>query len=275
LSDKETLIIYTDGSVASNNSGGVGIRIISIAIDGEEIIDNIYRAGFPNANSGQMEIIACTTALEEAARLQLNLSIKKVVIFTDSKYVFENYKTAMFEWSANKWLKKTGAPVQDAHLWKDLNKQIKKYTDEGIYVEIKWVKGHREDKHNRAVDSMAKKASQLPPDKVSKIGPISISQPRKVIPSRKVEIGCVQMRGQKISIRILSGKFLRPQNLWCYQYEVISDNSPFLGLADQIFSDISLTTNKSYYVKFNSLEKNPRIEKLYWEIHNEYQVSGE
>src|SRR5258708_1808934 len=213
-----------------------------------------------------MEIIACTAALDEAKRLQFPAPIKKVVIFTDAKYVSENYKSAMFEWGAHKWLRKAGAPVQDAHLWKELNARIKKCTTAGVYVEIKWVKGHAENKHSKAVDNMAKIAARLPPDQVAKIGPISIFQPRKVVRSRKLEMGSVEMQVQKISIKILTCKLLKPQNSWCYQYEVISRNNPFQGFVDQIFSTISLDINKSYFVKFNSVKRNPRIEKLYWEI---------
>jgi ribonuclease HI len=268
LSERKILTIYADGSTTSANNGGVGIRVISIDMDGDEVVYDSYSAGYPNANSGQMEIIACATSLEEVIRLQLTASLAKVIIFTDSKYVFENYKTAMFEWSVNKWLRKTGRPVQDAHLWKELVKQIQKLNKDHIYVEIKWIKGHEKNKHNKYVDEMAKKASKLPLDKMPKSGPISVSEPRKVIASPKMEIGCVNMKGQKVSIAILSNKLLKPQNLWCYQYQVISRRSPFLGYVDQIFSEISLETNRSYYVKFNSLSENPRIEKSYWEISN-------
>ena len=266
MSEREILIIYADGSVALNNNGGVGIRIISIGENGEEYIYDFSRTGYPNANSGQMEILACTAALDEADRLQFTMPIKKVIIFTDSKYVYENYKAAMFEWSIHKWLRKTGAPVPDAHLWKNLNAQIKKYNDASIYVEIKWVKGHGYNLHNQAVDNMAKKAAKLPQDKIAKLGPISIFQPRKTVHSRKLDLGSVKIQGQRISIKILSGKLLKPQTIWCYQYQVISKNNFFQGFVDQIFSTLSLDVNKTYYVKFNSLQENPRIEKLYWEI---------
>ena len=267
LPDRENIIIYTDGSVAPNNTGGVGIRIISIDADGEDVINDSFSAGYRNVNSGQMEIIACTAALEEAVRVQLTLSIKKVVILTDSKYVADNYKMALFEWSKNQWQRsRTGRPVQDAHLWKELVKQIANYLKVHIYVEIKWIKGHEKNAHNIAVNEMARKASKILIEKIPKDRPITIFEPRKVVSSPKMEIGCVKMEGQRISIKILSAKLLKPQNIWCYSYQVISNNSPAHGLVDQIFSYISLDTNKSYYVRFNSTTENPRIEKLYWEL---------
>jgi ribonuclease HI len=213
-----------------------------------------------------MEIIACTAALEEAMRQQLTLAIKEVIVLTDSKYVSEHYKEAMFEWSRNRWLRKTGRPVPDAHLWKDLVKQLKIYNNHHTYVDIQWIKSSEKDEHIKAVDEMAKKASKLPLGKMPKNTPVTIFQPRKIVSSPKMEIGNVLMKSERISIKILSCKLLKPQNLWCYQYQVISKKSTFRGLVDQIFSSISLDTNKSYYVKFNSATENPRIEKLYWEI---------
>lgn len=265
-SDESTLTIFTDGSVAPNNNGGVGIRIISIDSNGDDVINPVYSVGHQNVNSGQMEIIACTVALQEAVQLQLTSSIKKVVIFTDSKYVADNYKKAMFEWAKNQWRRNTGRPVPDAHLWKELVKQIAKYVKDRIYVEIKWVKGHEKNEHNKAVDEMAKKASKSPSEKIPKNGAITAFKPRKVVSSSKVKLGSVKMKGQKISIRILSCQFLIPQKIWRYQYEVISNKSPFRGFVDQIFSLVSLDEGRSYYVKFNSVTANPTIERRYREL---------
>lgn len=274
LTETRTLLIYSDGSIAPNNIGGVGIRIISIDSNGDEIINDSYFAGYRNANSGQMEIIACTTALEEAVLLQLTLSIKNVILLTDSKYVSENYKNAMFEWGSNQWRRRTGRPLPDAHLWKDLVKQITKYNKDHVYVEIKWIKGHEKDEHNKAVDEMAKRASRLPLEKFPKGIPISAFVPRKIVPSPRMEIGSVKMKGQKISIKILACDLLKPQNIWRYQYQVVSSKSPFYGCVDQIFSKISFDINKSYFVKINSAIANPTIEKVYREIKKQSSLSN-
>ncbi len=260
-------MIYTDGSIAhKNKSGGIGIRMIYIDSSGDEIEMDAQFAGYRNANSGQMELIGCAKALEEALRQQLTLSIKKVIVLTDSKYVVNNYKTAMFQWSKNRWRRETGRPVPDAHLWKELVKQLLIYNKAHIYVEIDWVKGHDGNEHNIAVDSMAKKAAKLPLEKFTAQGPIAIIQPRRVVSSRRMEIGCVKMKGQKISIHVLSCTYLKVQKMWEYKYKVISKNSPYRGLVDKIFSAISLDVDKRYYVKFNDTTANPMIEKEYWEI---------
>jgi ribonuclease HI len=264
--ERESLIIYTDGSASSSNIGGVGIRIISIDSNGDEVINDGYSAGYRNVTSGQIEIIACIAALEEATRSKLTLSVNNVLILTDSKYVSENYKNAIFDWSRNKWRRKTGRPVPDAHLWKELVSILQKYNKYHIFVEIGWVKGHEKNEHNKAVDKMARKASKLPIERMPKYGPITMFEPRKVISSQKMELGCVKMDGQKISIKILSTELLKPQNIWRYQYQVVSMGSLYHGFVDQIFSSISFDTNKSYFVKFNNITENPRIEKRYHEL---------
>lgn len=45
---------------------------------------------------------------------------RKIVIFSDSLYVADNYTTALFTWSKNGWTKRDGAPVDNTPQWKDL-----------------------------------------------------------------------------------------------------------------------------------------------------------
>ena len=49
MSEKETLIIYADSSVAPNNNGGVGVRIIAIDDDRNVVIYDSSHIGSPNA----------------------------------------------------------------------------------------------------------------------------------------------------------------------------------------------------------------------------------
>lgn len=264
---EDTLVIYTDGSVAhKTQQGGIGIRMIYIDSEGDDVAVDAHFAGYHNVNSGQIELIGCTKALEEAMRQNLTLSIQKVIILTDSKYIVNNYKAAMFQWSKNRWNRRTGRPVPDADLWKELVKQLKIYNKAHIYIEIEWVKGHAENEHNIAVDAMAKRASSLPLEKLPAKRPIGIFQPKNIISPAKMRIGCVKMEGQKISIQILSCRYLRIQKKWEYRYVVTSKNSPYKGLVDKIFSYVSLDVGKTYYVKVNSSTSNPMIEKEYWVI---------
>lgn len=265
MTEEESLEIYVDSSV-SNKNGGVGVRILAIDSNGEEVFYDLQSTGYLNAKSGQMEITACSYALKETMDQQLIRSKKRVTIFTDSKYVADNYKETMFHWVGNRWLMKSGRPAPDAIEWKELVKQLQIYNKLKIYVDIKWIKGHSKNQHNDAVHKLAKDASRLPSSLLPKNKIISAIQPKQIMASTKPEIGSVKMAGQKISITILDSEHLRIHNLWCLKYSVVSKNSSYYGFVDKIFSKISMDVGKSYYVRFSSNTKNPRIEKLYREI---------
>lgn len=266
LPEAHTLLVYADGSVSSNGIGGVGIRIIQIDSDGNEVLYNAESGGYRNVTSCQMEIIACRSALEEIVRQKLDIGIDRVVIMTDSKHVVESYQSAMFQWKKNGWRHSTGRPLPDAHLWDQLLLQIKNFVKNGIYVDIKWVRGHGKDKHNNAVDRMAKKMAHLPLFKIPKNGPVSIFTPKRVVSHHKMEIGCIEMKGQVMSVKLLSSDLLQPQNIWRYQYQVLTKTSPYHNRVDQIFSKTSLDVGKAYLVKVNSTTNNPEIVKVYREI---------
>ena len=120
--------------------------------------------------------------------------------------------------------------------------------------------------HNRAVDQMAKRAAKLSLPKSPKFSPISVFTPKRVIPSRKLEIGCVDMMGQRVSIKILAAALFEKQNIWRYEYQILTKSNLFFERVDQIFCEIALDVGKSYYVKFNSETNNPKIVKIYWSI---------
>jgi ribonuclease HI len=265
LPETRTLLIYADGSVGSNNLGGVGIRIIHIDSHGDEVLHDASSSGYRNVTSCQIEIIACRDALQEVIRQKLNIDIDRVVIMTDSKYVSDHYQSAMFQWKRNGWRRSTGRPIPDAHLWKELLLQIKSFNRNRIFVDIQWVHGHHKDEHNRAVDQIAKKMTRLPLQKIPKNEAVSIFVPKRIISSRKMEIGCVEMKGQRISVKILAVDLLKPQNIWRYQYQVLTKCSPYCDCIDQIFSRDSLDVDKSYLIKVNSVTKNPEIIKVYRE----------
>ncbi len=249
---ENALNIFTDGSSLQNpRRGGIGIRFIKYDHQGNEFIHDVQFNGYKGATNNQMELQACIMALKEALRQELLHDVSKVVVFTDSFYIVDNYKKAMFEWRNKKWYRRSGQPVLNADQWKELIKLIKKI---GKRTEFVWVKGHSKDINNRAVDRMARKSANLATNK-----PISIVHVRKKISPNIVNPGCVDMQGQRISIRIITSEFLHLQKIHKYKYEVSSKKSEYLGLVDIIFSNLSLRSGHSYYVVFNKDPKNPRI----------------
>jgi ribonuclease HI len=142
--DENTLEIYTDGSSLSNpRTGGIGIRYLYIGSDGNEKIEDLDNLlGFKNATNNQMELQACVVALEKAKKIKEFNRINKIVIYSDSKYVVDNYPLALFHWQKTKWITSAGNPVLNANIWKDLIKEVRKV---GKPVRFIWVKGHSKD----------------------------------------------------------------------------------------------------------------------------------
>lgn len=188
---ENALHIYTDGSsLPSPRRGGIGIRFLLIDSRGNEEITDSRHAGYEGATNNQMELQACIEALEEARDLGLATSVSKIVVHTDSQYVAENVRHAIFTWPKQRWTTRAGAPVLNADLWKRLVREIK---NAGHRVEFEWVQGHSKDPHNRAVDKLAKGSARatLKP-------PLSVVSVRKKWTSEAVSVGSVRMLGQRL-----------------------------------------------------------------------------
>ncbi len=120
------LNIYTDGSsYSSPRTGGVGIVFVLCDDAGNEVVEESTFPGYKGATNNQMELQAPILALREAKERGFAAGADRIVIHTDSMYVCENYRRAMFEWPKTRWTKRGGAPVLNAELWKDLVKAIR------------------------------------------------------------------------------------------------------------------------------------------------------
>ncbi len=259
--EENVLVVYTDGSSYSGpRRGGFGIRIIYIDDIGKEIIEDIpVFESYPGATNNQMELLACDHAIKEAKKSIYYDKVQKIIILTDSMYVCNNYKTAMFQWGLNKWITKDGNPVANAEIWKNIVKAIKKTSKK---IEIRWVKGHSKDEHNRAVDKLAKQSAKS----FLKGKSLNVVTVRRKMTSEKTLIGSIDMKGQRIKIRIITDQYLSAQRLNKYRYEVTSKGSKYFGRVDFIYSEIPIKAGHEYLVTFNKNSKAPRIKKVIKEI---------
>ncbi len=258
---ENVLYAYTDGSsLRTPRRGGFAIRFIYVDDYGEEQVQDIQSPGNKNATNNEMELKACVVALEEAEKQELTFGKTRVIVRTDSLYIVDNYTKAMFEWSQNRWIRKSGAPVLNAELWKKLLKGMNKI---GLRVDFEWVQGHSKDEHNRAVDRMAKQSARAATN-----APLSLVHVRRKLTDESVQQGSVLLCGQRISIRAITAEYLKVQKIWKYKYEVISKSSDHYLKADCIFSEELLKAGHSYYVKVNDDMNNPRVVKVYREIAN-------
>jgi ribonuclease HI len=261
LHQENALHIYTDGSsLGKPRAGGIGIRFVLTDSLGEEKVQDFDFDGYRNGTNNEMELHACITALKEAAKQNLPSNISKIFIYTDSLYVADNYKRAMFQWPKTRWFLSSGRPVLNAEQWKELTKCIQKA---GRHVEIKWIKGHAKNIHNKAVDKLAKQSAKLPYQK-----PLKHINLRRKKTKKSVEIGSIEMKGQRITIHIISSERLAVQQLWKYKYEVMSKSSKYYQNVDLIFSSAEnfMSTGHIYFVKFNSDKQNPRVEKVFFDV---------
>jgi len=254
-----TLNIYTDGSSLQHpRTGGIGIRLLTVADSGDEEARDISLPGFKGASNNQMELQACIAALREALDLPSFATYSKIVIHTDSLYVTQNYQKAMFQWPKTKWLLTSGPPVANADLWKSLVKAIRSARKR---VEFRWVKGHSKNEHNKAADRLAKGSARNPVNPA-----LSVVNVRRKLSPHSVSPGSVQMMGQRITIRIVTAQYLTIHHLWKCKFEVLSRASPFYQCVDFAYASDLLKAGHSYSVRLGNNPANPTIEKVFREI---------
>jgi ribonuclease HI len=256
---ENALNIYTDGSSFSHpRAGGIGFRFVTIDKDGEEVARDFELPGYQGATNNQMELNACIEALKEALRNEDLHSVNSIVIYTDSRYIVDNHDTAIFEWPKSRWCNRAGRPVLNADLWKELFKLIKKSP---CRINFVWVKGHSKDKHNRAVDKLAKASAKSPLNR-----PLTIVTVRRKTTEKSTEIGSVRMQGQSMIIRVITDEYLRVQRLYKYKYEVLSEESQYYGCVDTLFSKVLLKAGHHYEVTVNDNTANPTIVEVLREL---------
>lgn len=254
MTDENALNIYTDGSsLPSPRRGGIAIRFVFPEYMNKDE-QNFAPEGFIGATNNEMELKACIEALKQVSKFSELKQVSRIVIHTDSSYVADNYKTAAYFWSKNKWYKRTGAPVQNTEQWKELLKEAKKVRKR---IDFQWLR-RRSNEHSRAVDKLAKQSAKNATKKLS--GFVDV---RRKLTNKSVEYGSVKMLGQKISIRIITSKYLgSPHNIWRYKYEVISKKSKFYQNVDIIYYPESLRKRYSYSVRLNKNNDYPQISKV-------------
>lgn len=256
---ENNLTIYADGSSYSHpRRGGLALRVVTVDVHGDEVVEDVPLVGYESATNNQMELLACVKALEWARDHPRILEFDKVIICTDSRYVTENVARAMFEWSKSRWRNRHSRPVDNAQLWKSLVGLLQKVRRR---VEWKWIKGHSFDKHNKAVDKLAKQSAKGHLQR-----PLSVSSARRKFTTRSVETGSVPMRGQLLSIRIITDSYLRPQHIYKYKYEVLGSEDGSTGNVDWIYSTECLRSAHHYEVIVSRDPAYPQIVEVIREL---------
>ena len=261
--DDDALLIYTDGSSRGRpRAGGIGFRFVYNNDEGHEVTEDFSPPGYRGGTNNEMELKAVIEALKEAALHERFSRFSKIVVITDSQYVWDNIGNAKFVWPKTRWLRSGGAPVLNFQLWKSLVREIKSLP---LVVDIQWVKGHSGNEHNDAADKLAEKSrtSVL-------LDPLTVVNLGKKTTKAQVKIGCVKMRGQRLIIQIIKSEYLRKQRVYRYKYQVVSKGSKYFDLVDQICSSqnppFALSRWHKYLVSVNNETSNPTILKVLEEL---------
>lgn len=256
----DTLYFYTDGSSYSGpRVGGMGIVMVTVNADGTDTVEEVPAQGHEGATNNQMELKACVEALRFAAALPNLREFREICIYTDSLYVANHHKTAMFTWPEQDWRTEAGRPIANLDLWQGLIGAIRRVRKR---VQILWVKGHKKHPYNEAADKAAKASAKglLKP-------PLAVVHVRRKLTKQIVRPGCVPMRGQTMSIRIDIAEYLGRQRGHKYKYEVLSEGE-WIGSVDHIYSDdgLYLKAGHHYEVTVNDDQKYPQVVVMLGEL---------
>lgn len=256
---KNTVYIYCDGSSLSKpRRGGIGIRYVYLDENEEEFRIDLEEFGYVSATNNQMELEAVIFGLKKLNQQNMPIRFNLIEVRTDSQYITSNINHAKYSWPKNQWKNRFGKPIENAILWKELVSQIMKAY---CQVQIVWFKG-KSDIDTKAVDKSAKASARSilsPP-----IVPIKVRRKKSPLKTKR---GWIDMKGQKIKIRIITEEYMKLSKLSKYRYEVLSKRSNFFNCVDFIYSELHhLKAGHNYLVTFNKDANNPRILKVISEL---------
>lgn len=256
---EETVVIYTDGSQKPKpRRGGIGIVLCWTDDEGHEQEHSESPPGYLGVTIPQMELKAVIEGLKLLLRTPPIVPphlYRKIRIYADANYIVENYSRAKFQWSGNRWRNRSGAPIENAELWRELIKVEKKL---GLRIEILKVKAHNKNPHNRKADQLAKASAALAQKPALVPGKI-----RRKQGTQRLRRGTVPFEGQVLTIHVHKGERMRPQNVNQFEFTVRTPGPLFEAVA-LATADPSLDIREgyTYRVRLNDDDRNPEITEV-------------
>ena len=123
----ESFTVYADGSGTTGGPAGVGFVVLSGGLPFTE-----WKHPLPDATNQQAELRAATMALESLP------AGRDVVLYSDSKYVVQNFNEHLPGWRERGWRTGSGGPVANLPYWEDLVAAAARHPN----VQLKWMRGH-------------------------------------------------------------------------------------------------------------------------------------
>lgn len=132
-----------------------------------EITPISYIDGFgsvPNISNNAGEVIAA----QQALRIAGDMDVKKITLFTDSKYVVKGATEYLDRWVNNNWIKSDGQQVSNMEHWQAMHDCLNVLKDKGISYDIQWIRGHNGHLGNTIVDKYATMGRRLSAENINK-----------------------------------------------------------------------------------------------------------
>lgn len=138
------IIIYCDGGCRGNakdeNIGGWGA-----VLEYNGHVKEMY-AGERNTTNNIQELKGMVSALEAVKTTHI-----PVVVYSDSKYIVDNFNNSLRAWKKRGWRKSDNQIIKNLELWKKLDILTLSQSD----IKLVWVKGHADNEGNNRADELA------------------------------------------------------------------------------------------------------------------------
>ena len=142
MSEKETVVVYTDGACIGNRGPGGWGTVMMYRGHRREL-----SGGETDTTNNRMELMAAIAALEALSRSC------SVALHTDSTYVMKGITEWLAAWKARGWKTAAKKPVLNKDLWERLERAAARHD-----VNWHWVKGHSGVPENERADELAREA---------------------------------------------------------------------------------------------------------------------
>lgn len=130
---------------------------------------NMYGALPGTNNVGEMTALLKSLTLL-ADLLDNGIVFKDVFVYQDSTYVLNCYMDWMHNWARNNWRRRTGEPIANIEIVKQLMEVKKRLKLKTQKVTLKWVKGHSDNYGNNKADAISTVSYTYPADDVIEDG---------------------------------------------------------------------------------------------------------
>jgi len=251
--DPHALKLYVDGNCYKNPGGAGAIACVAQFPESWNRPDEIvFNEGFHETTNNRMELQACIRAYEYVAKEGASLGVERVLIVTDSLYVFENHKRAP-TWRKNKWLSASGRPLENSDLWTRFLSVVKNVR---IRTEITWKKG-KKSPTLKMVDAAAKAAGKEPRShdrgfRGGKVGRSKVAGGSSYI---------YAARGQVVTIRIYRSGMI---------FDLYDESSASFVQKYHAYAEADVAADlhrqHCYRVRFNENPKHPVIMEILEEV---------